>query len=370
MWRIGYLFNTAEIIGGGELSFIELIDAIRRFEVLPLAFVPGSGEVMTRLKAIGVDVQESPWHPISAWSLACLPRRQARLAQWFRALKLDLVHTNGARCMLYAGPAAHRAGIPCVWHVRVLERDRILDRIRSHYATAIVANSHSVSDSLARTIGTAKQVKVIYNGIRSSPSQSIEALDLQREFGVPEGPVIVAVGRFTRWKRFEDLIQACAILEEKAVPFSCLLVGEALPSEKNYEIELRNLVNDLELTKVCFTGWRDDVLSILRAASVLVLPSRSEPFGRILVEAWICGVPVIATNAGGPAELISHGVDGLLVPVADQQTLSTAISSILEDRAFAERLAEAGSQRVTEFSLEKHAENILLVYRSLLNSTG
>ncbi|MFA7160328.1 MAG: glycosyltransferase family 4 protein, partial [Kiritimatiellia bacterium] len=134
MKKVGFVFNSERIIGGGELSFIDLVGEIRKLGVSPVVFVPGPGEVIDRIVALGVAVHKTPWPPIRLRSIVDLPLRHARLAGLFRELGLDLIHANGARCMLYAGPAARRAGIPCVWHVRVLERDMILDRIRARYA--------------------------------------------------------------------------------------------------------------------------------------------------------------------------------------------------------------------------------------------
>jgi glycosyltransferase involved in cell wall biosynthesis len=364
--RVGYVFNSPEIVGGGEFSFIDLLDAIREVQVKPVALVPGPGEIKTRLQSLDVDIEDIPLPPLRSRSLLSLPRQQAQLAGLFKDLKLDLIHTNGARCMLYAGPAARRAGMPCLWHVRVLERDRLLDRIRARYASLIVANSHAVAAAIQPCVPASTSVKVIYNGIRLNRFTSVPPADLSRAFGATEFPVVLGVGRFTRVKAFEDLIRACAILKNQGLRFSCILVGEPLPSERGYEIELRRLTQDLRLTNVFFAGWRTDVASIMKSSSVLVMPSHGEAFGRVVIEAWACGLPVVAANVGGPAELIRHGIDGLLVPVGNPETLGRAVTSLLEDRAFSDRIAAAAAQRTAKFSLENHVEHMLRIYRELV----
>ena len=364
--RVGYVFNSPEIIGGGEFSFIDLLDAIRQVEVKPVALVPGPGEVKTRLQSLGVDVELIRLQPLRSRSLLSLPRRRTQLAGLFKYLRLDLIHANGARCMLYAGPAARRAGIPCVWHVRVLERDRLLDRIRAQYASCVVANSRATAAAIQPFVPTSTSLEVVYNGIRLDGFTSAPPADLKGDLGATETPVVLGVGRFTKWKAFEDLIRACAILKEQGLRFSCILVGEALPSERGYEIELKRLAQDLRLTNVFFAGWRNDVASIMKSSSVLVLPSHGEPFGRVMIEAWACGLPVVATNAGGPAELIRHGIDGLLVPVDAPERLSDAITYLLEDSSLSNRLTAAAAERTAKFSLEKHVEHMLRIYRALL----
>lgn len=362
--RVGYLFNQAEIIGGGEISFIDLVDVIREFGVDPVVFVPGPGEVRKKLSEKGIAVVETPWPPIRLSTVVGLRRRQAQLAQRFKDLHLDLVHVNGARSMLYAGPAARQAGIPCVWHVRVLERDRILDRIRAHYATAIVANSRVVADCIAH--GTGREAEVVYNGFRLDAIESARPVDLAREFGIAGGPVILAAGRFSRGKRFDDLMRAFAIAQAKVPEAFLVLVGKASPDEADHEEQLKALGRELNLKNLVFPGWREDVCSLMKASKMLVVPSsQAEAFGRVIVEAWAAGLPVIAVNAGGPAELIRHAVDGLLVKPGDIKALAAAIVMLLRDHALAARLVEEGRKRALEFGLNQHGRRIMELYRRI-----
>lgn len=362
--RVGYLFNQAEIIGGGEISFIDLVDVIREFGIEPVAFVPGPGEVRNKLSEKGIAVVETPWPSIRLSTVVGLHRRQAQLAQRFKDLNLDLVHVNGARSMLYAGPAARQAGIPCVWHVRVLESDRILDRIRAHYATAIVANSHAVAERITHC--TRREAEVVYNGFRLNAIESARPVDLAREFGIAGGPVILAAGRFSRLKRFDDLMRAFAMAQAK-VPEACLvLVGKASPDEVAYEDQLKALGRELDLRNLVFPGWREDVCSLMKASKMLVVPSsQAEAFGRVIVEAWAAGLPVIAANAGGPAELVRHAIDGLLVKPGDIEALAAAIVMILRDHALAIRLVEEGRKRALEFGLDRHGRHIIELYRRI-----
>lgn len=366
MKRIGYIFNSERIIGGGELSFIDLVDEIRALGVKPVVFVPGPGAVRDRIALLGIEVHETPFPPVRLRSLAGFARRHARLAGLFKDLGLDLVHANGARCMLYAGPAARRAGIPCVWHVRVLERDRILDRIRARCANVVIANSNAAAKTLRPFLPKSTGCEVVYNGIKLDQLSAAPVADLKTEFGIHGGPVILSVGRFSRGKAIDDLIRACRVLKNENMPLSCLLIGRALPEEADCEADLKALAGRLDLTNVIFPGWREDVPSIMKASSVFVLPSRVEAFGRGIPEAWACGLPIVATKEGGPAELITHEVNGLLVKVGDVDAIAWAIISVLRDRALAKRLAAAGREKAQAFSLLNHARRISGIYESIL----
>lgn len=362
--RVGFIFNHARIVGGGEISFLQLIKAVRTHSVEPVVFVPAAGEVKERLKALDTEIVEHLWPKLNIRSLLGYPSYIKKTSELFRKHRLDLVHTNGARCMLYAGPAAKRADIPCVWHVRVLERDRLLDWYRSKYADRIIAISNSVADALADVIRKNQKPKVIYNGIDFSAD--MPALDLKEEFGVPEGPVILGVGRFTPWKGFDDLLNACARIKEKTPRFCCLLAGEALPAEKEYEKYLRELPYKLGLDNVYFAGWRQDLPAVMKSCTMLILPSHGEPFGRVIPEAWGCRLPVIATDAGGPAEIIEDGQTGLLIPQKDEDAIADAAAKLLADRDLAKRIAENAWRKKERFSLEAHAEKVFNIYKELV----
>lgn len=366
MKRIGYIFNFERIVGGGELSFIDLIDEIRALGIQPVVFVPGPGAVKDRIAALGVEIHETPWPPLRMRSFADILRRHVHLARLFRKLGLELIHVNGARCMLYAGPAAKRAGIPCVWHVRVLERDTILDRIRARYARLVIANSNAAAQTIRPFLPKSSRCEVVYNGLRLDQFFAAPPADLKAEFGIPPGPVILGVGRFSRGKAFDDLVRACRVLKNESLSFSCLLVGRALPEEADCEADLKALAGRLDLANVIFPGWREDTPSIMKASSVFVIPSRVEAFGRGIPEAWACGLPIVATDEGGPAELIADKVNGLLVKVGDVDAIARAIISILRDRALAERLVAEGREKAQTFSLHDHARRVNEIYESIL----
>jgi glycosyltransferase involved in cell wall biosynthesis len=366
--KIGFIFNQSAIIGGGEISFIELCAAFTASDLDPIAIVPGSGEIEERLTALKIPAVHTEFPHLTPFSLPAWFKRVRMLAKTFSELGLDLIHVNGARSMLYAGPAARHAGIPCIWHNRVLHRDRLLDRFRGRYANAVIANSHAVAATLARMRIT--NVTVVYNGFDLDAIRRQTPLDLHREFQIAHGvPVILAVGRLSQWKGFDDLIESCVILEKKGVPFFCMIVGKSLPEERRYVAALLGHQKKCGLSNVHFTGWRNDVNAIMKSATLLAVPSHGEPFGRIIVEAWACGLPVVATNAGGPAELIKNGEDGLLVEMKDPRALAAAIEDLLAHPEKRAALSRAGTIRANDFSLERHKEMVASIYKRLVHPT-
>jgi glycosyltransferase involved in cell wall biosynthesis len=106
---------------------------------------------------------------------------------------------------------------------------------------------------------------------------------------------------------------------------------------------LESLVRELGLAaRVRFLGWRDDTAELFAAADVFVCPSRHEPLGNVVIEAWAQGLPVVAAAAAGPAALIGEGESGLLVPFDEPQALAAALQRLLGDGDLAARLGEGG----------------------------
>jgi glycosyltransferase involved in cell wall biosynthesis len=111
---------------------------------------------------------------------------------------------------------------------------------------------------------------------------------------------------------------------------------------------------------------REAVRDALAEATVFVVPSRLEAFGIVVLEGWQAGVPVVATSRGGPAEMIIHGEDGLLVDPSDTTALAAAIASVVNDADFAAHLSRRGRQRVQDFTWENTTSAYMRVYESIL----
>ena len=152
-----------------------------------------------------------------------------------------------------------------------------------------------------------------------------------------EAPVVLALGRLHRNKAFDILIRALPLLPG----VHAVIAGEG-PERAALEALARRLdVSD----RLHLLGWRMDQARLLAACSVLVCPSRHEPLGNVVIEAFSAGIPVIAADAAGPVELITPGRDGLLVPKEDAAALAGQIRAVLDDPGLARSLGAAGRAR-------------------------
>lgn len=145
---------------------------------------------------------------------------------------------------------------------------------------------------------------------------------------------LLAMGRLHANKGFDIALRALA-----QIPTAHLSIAGEGPQRAALEA----LAAELGVTgRVAFLGWRRDTAALLAACEVFVCSSRHEPLGNIVLEAWSAGRPVVAAAAQGPAELITQGTDGVLVPPEDADALATAIARLLDDAPRAAGLAAAG----------------------------
>ncbi|MGQ7310890.1 glycosyltransferase family 4 protein [Microbacterium arabinogalactanolyticum] len=232
-------------------------------------------------------------------------------------------------------------------------RSRLLrDSLRAALAasSAHAAPSRYVLDDLSARFG-AGEGTIIPNGVGRMPS-----------FDVPvrEQDLLVAVGRLGRMKGFDLLIDAFAALEKGKLE----IVGDG-PEREALQQQISALGLD---DRVRLLGERDaaGVAERIAAATAVVVPSRSESFGIVALEAWRGGAPLVMTSRGGAAEFIRDGEDGLLVDPEDAEALTDVLRRMLSDAPLRDRFAEAGLDRVKAFSWPRVALLYDMVLRAIV----
>lgn len=221
-------------------------------------------------------------------------------------------------------------------------------RVGYRAADAVVATSEGVATDLAEQFGVDRaRITVVNNpvdldAIANAAREAIEPTDQAGWIR----PVIVSAGRLAEAKNYPLLIDALVRLRA-SVPARLFILGAG-----ELESELRALVRSRHLDDaVVFGGFQRNPWKYMARADVFVLTSHYEGFGNVLVEAMACGVPVIATSSPGTREIISDGVDGLLVDRHDAGEVAAAIERVLSDAPLRARLAAAGRERAKQFAL-------------------
>jgi glycosyltransferase involved in cell wall biosynthesis len=238
---------------------------------------------------------------------------------------------------------------------------------------AIVANSRSVADDLRAAIGGDTPIVPVHNAVDLSRFSPVGArADLDRLAGLPpagDGTVRVGlVATFARWKGHEVFLRALAALAD--APVRAYVIGDALYQTDGSQYsrgELERLAADFGLAgRVGFTGFVNPVDSAFRALDVVVHASTApEPFGLVIAEAMACGRAVVASHAGGAAEIVTPGVDALVHTPGDAVELTAAIRALACDPARRHALGTAARATATRaFDRARLARELLTVYET------
>ena len=178
--------------------------------------------------------------------------------------------------------------------------------------------------------------------------------------------VITTVGNIRRVKGHDIFIRAAAQILPNFPNTSFSIAGAIL--EPQYFAELQVLVRDLDLTeRFHFAGGISDLHTHLAGSDIFVLPSRSEGFSNAIVEAMATSLPVVATNVGGNAEAVDHGVTGFIIPPEDPHALAAATSHLLSNPTLAAQMGAAGRQRALDlFTTDAMMHRVTETYTRLL----
>jgi glycosyltransferase involved in cell wall biosynthesis len=312
--------------GGAETYFVHLVEALARAGVGQAAAIRRHPEREARLKAAGVPVRALPF----GGPIDLITRTATAGFAATHGTKAALAWMNRAARHTPRGPPGSRnwARIGRLGGYYNLKYYRGFDHL--------VANTEDIADWIVAQGWPAGQVSCIPNFAAAPPD--VPPLD-RASLDTPAGvPLLLAMGRLHEAKAHDVSLQALA-----QIPEAFLWIAGVGP----LEAKLQGMATALGVQdRVRFLGWRTDASALYRAADVCVFPSRYEPLGNVVIQAWAHGLPVVAAESQGPKALIRTGDDGLLVPIEDPEALASSIRHVLADRSLASRLAKAGAARV------------------------
>lgn len=172
---------------------------------------------------------------------------------------------------------------------------------------------------------------------------------------------IAIIGQIAEWKGQDVFIQAAKALHSNYPNVKFLIIGDVLfekKSELDYKKRLLNLATGYD--NIQFLGHQENIMEILTEIDILVHASvREEPFGRVIIEGMASRIPVVATNIGGPLEIIEDGISGILYKPGDAATLAKIIDNLMENKAYYEAIAMGGYKRfLKDFHIEKTVASV------------
>lgn len=364
--------NTDGTVGGSYYSLLDIVRTVDRGRYEPVVLFHRDNPLRPRFDATCRTIVRPPGGRIRD-----IPARAGLL----RHERIALVHLNNdvgevAEWLL----AARLAGIPCVSHQRGRSR---LSRPRLFFARrldAVVAIARFLADELAVQGIDAGLVTTIHNGIDPAAVRAAarrDRNDMRASLGIePDRPLVGMVGNIKPWKGQVVLARAMRSVAEQVPGAMCLFLGgvsTARPEDRAYLAEVRAVVEEAGLTgRTVFAGFRNDPHDVMRALDLLVHASiEPEPLGRVILEGMALGTPVVAAAAGGPLEIIEHGVSGILTPPGDEKSLAEAIVSLLLDPDRRRAVADAAARRIHErFLLVERIADLERLYARLLPASA
>ena len=295
-------------------------------------------------------------------NVRALTRSVKVLAELTRRQRADIVIGWMGKGQLYGGMAARVAHVPSVWlQVGLPQRTAPIDRLATLLpARSIITVSRTV-DAAQRELLPKRATTVVYPAVDTErfDAARLGATDsVRRRLCLPEdGLIFGSVGRLNSWKGFHVLLDAVPDVIAHRPDASMVLVGGRHDLEPAYADEIHARAADLGLNgKVRLVGHQSNPEEWMQAMDVFVHTSDNEPFGMVVIEAMALGKAVVAGAQGGPAEIITPGVDGLLAPFGDHRALGAAILRFLDDAALRRRLGDAARRRAQDFAVERFAE--------------
>ena len=376
MKRIKILFvSHSSLIGGGEKCLLTLVKHLDRNQFEPIVIFPSEGYISREMVKLGVKtymsslkwwIRESPDPGLEDSDI--LDRLQ-NIKQIIEIEKPDIIHSNTS--VVWEGAlAAKLQGIIHIWHIHeILEnhpRIRPLFPLPLMYwgidflSDSVVAVSNAVKENLSGIIQPEKLVTV-YNGIDSKGFTQINGSSIRKELALPcDTNLAVSIGTVIKEKGYDNLIDAAFFVKKKQGYVKFLIVGGG-PTEAVLKLK-KKIVNLNLKDSVYYLGYREDIPGILRDSDFLILPSITEAFPLVALEAMALGKPIVATNCGGIPELVSDEETGFLVPINAPESLSEKILYIIKDRI---RMKEMGNRALTRYNEHFTAEAYTLHFENL-----
>jgi len=294
-----------------------------------------------------------------------------RLSQLLRLHRPHVLHAHDAHA---AAVSSIALSLSFTKHIRFIVSRRVdfrlgqtfLSRWKYHRVEKFICASDAIRQILINDGMQTAKTTVVHEGIDIDHIASTKPLDLHREFSIPpDTPIVGNVAALVSHKGQRYLLDAIALVIRKVPDARFLIVGTG-----NLETALMEQIQRLKLRHhVTLTGFRPDVISLIKGLDLFVMSSVMEGLGTSVLDAMACGCPVIGTCAGGIPESIVNEETGLLVPVQDADALATAIVRLLQDRSLRLNFGRAGLARAkSHFSSIRMVHETTGVYETLVDT--
>ncbi|MGB9596698.1 MAG: glycosyltransferase family 4 protein [Candidatus Poribacteria bacterium] len=387
--RICYYEAYSRNLHGAQKILLLLISRLDKKEFDPVIVCPDEGKFTEQIAKLSfpyfifslpkcLNLYERKILKYNLWKkLFLLPgflQYTYQLCNFLNKNKVEIVHCNNLRSALLIGPSAKLCRIPLIWHLRIDEPFGIYQDIGFYLSNCIISAANALKETFSQNKRRHKKIITVYDGVDSEIfSPQVDGNKVRVEFclGKNGEMTICMISSLTPRKGHIYLIKAAQKLIKQGYRFKILIVGgtSSYDDDNLYYEQLKQLISENKLNDyIIFTGRREDVSEILSASDIFVLPSLSEGFPISILEAMSAGLPVVATDVAGTAELVEDGITGILVPPKDPEAISKSLAKLLLDVNLAKKMGERGRERVKNFfSVERMVSEIENIYKRCLD---
>lgn len=372
--KVLIVMPLAERKGGAELLLVHLLKASheKRSTEYGVAFLndgPMVAEVRVCCPLVKVFRAGRIRH-LHRWVRTILG-----LTAWVREERFEMVMSWMSTGHLYGGPAAMLAGVPNVWWQHGFADNSALEKLIAWMPTAAtLCCSAAVESRQGKAYPKATRI-VIHPGVdlQVFDPDFLPAAHEQRDaLGLPEDGFLVGlVGRMQKWKGMDVFVDAAAILAKERSDVKFVIVGGTHALEPDYPAELSRRIAAHSLNeRISLAGFQPDPAAWMNACDVLVHASITpEPFGMVILEAMALGKVVIASAAGGPLEIVVHGVNGYLAAPGDAAELANTIRQALEVGVRDSNLRAQARETAGRFSIRHFADAVGNQLRQIIDGS-
>ena len=287
--------------------------------------------------------------------------------------KVSLLVTHGYKPNLLGRIATWIAGIPTIavsrgwtYESHLVRFYEFLDRIFLRLADAVVAVSEGQRQKILACGVRPDKVRVIHNAIDLAAYPGPAEKSVRAELGIPRDAILVATaGRLSPEKNHLGLVEAARRVIEKMPDVHFVVFGDGFLRPK-----LEKTVADAGIGHRFFLpGFRSDVRSLLHEIDIFALPSHTEGLPNVVLEAFACRKPVVATRVGGTPEVVQHGKNGFLVPARDMSQFASAVLDLVSEPDLRQKMGENGYEHVfTAFGYLGQTDAYTDIYSELIGT--
>ncbi len=367
MLRVLVLCEHPTVLGG-ERSWLATVDAVRAAGISITVAAPSKGPLAEVCRQAEMDLIPFDSLDEQGRRLDQTQRREL-LETSIRRFRPGLVHANSLSMGRLVGPVARSLGIPSIAHLRDIIRLSARAMADLNENGRLLAVSKATADYHVAGGLDPEKTFVLYNGVDLKQFQPRASTGfLHRELGLsPEARLVGTVGQIGLRKGHDVLLDAAVEVCRKNEGVHFALVGQRWSTKeesRRFEAALREKAAETG-GRFHFLGVREDVAKLMNEWTLLAHPARQEPLGRVLLEAAASGLPVVATDVGGTAEIFPPETESArLIPPDDPTALARAIETVLENPDEQARLARAARQQAeTQFDARRSSAGLIDHYR-------